>query len=509
MASIEATDATSLPLPPLAAAAARFDEHGTPERVLYADGAAPLPERLAHGEVLVRMLAAPVGEDDLNRVATPLAVLNDFPPFNRTANKWEPTALPATGGGEGVGIVIATAKNVPTLHDCPLEVKDWVVVRPDARLAPLGTWSTLVVADASRLLKVDPSLMPVAHLANASALATAYRLLEDYGSLRPGDAIIQNAAELPTGQAVIQLCKLLKIRTVNLVADDDNFDGVKATLMEMGATHVYRDNAAVFEQLSAAPLSLRVAYDALGGEAGRRLAVALRPGASLVLHSLHSGAIPKLAPSLLMYQLISLHGFSLPQWVSEHGTESYLQMLNGIGELAKGGKLDLHTRSVDLAALTAAGGDPQGLVRALIAHKGIGGGGRERITFHLGEERDASEMYFELQAKVRELLAAQGEVDDEVAAAAAVAPPPAAVSASPKRPKASERWGDAAEMLRELKLEMYVKAFEEEEMTSLELLEEIVERADGERELVDALKEMGIKKMGHRQAIVGAVVGKI
>ena len=94
MASIEATDATSLPLPPLAAAAARFDEHGTPERVLYADGAAPLPERLAHGEVLVRMLAAPVGEDDLNRVATPLAVLNDFPPFNRTANKWEPTALP-------------------------------------------------------------------------------------------------------------------------------------------------------------------------------------------------------------------------------------------------------------------------------------------------------------------------------------------------------------------------------------------------------------------------------
>ena len=153
----------------------------------------------------------------------------------------------------------------------------------------------------------------------------------------------------------------------------------------------------MFEQLSAAPLSLRVAYDALGGEAGRRLAVALRPGASLVLHSLHSGAIPKLAPPLLMYQLISLHGFSLPQWVSEHGTESYLQMLNGIGELAKGGKLDLHTRSVDLAALTAAGGGPQGLVRALIAHKGIGGGGRERITFQLGEERDASEMYFELQ----------------------------------------------------------------------------------------------------------------
>ena len=62
--------------------------------------------------------------------------------------------------------------------------------------------------------------------------------------------------------------------------------------------------------------------------------------------------------------------------------------------------------------------------------------------------------------------------------------------------------------LRELKLEQYIEQFEEEEMTSLELLEEIVSRADGERELMDALKEMGVKKMGHRQAIISAVAQK-
>ena len=42
-------------------------------------------------------------------------------------------------------------------------------------------------------------------------------------------------------------------------------------------------------------------------------------------------------------------------------------------------------------------------------------------------------------------------------------------------------------------------------MTSIDLLEEIVSRTDGERELMDALKEMGVKKMGHRQAIVSAM----
>jgi len=32
---------------------------------------------------------------DLLRVQTPLTVLNDFPPFNRTNNKWEAATLPA------------------------------------------------------------------------------------------------------------------------------------------------------------------------------------------------------------------------------------------------------------------------------------------------------------------------------------------------------------------------------------------------------------------------------
>eukprot|EP00965_Chrysotila_dentata_P186333 6152594-Pleurochrysis_carterae.AAC.1 len=75
--------------------------------------------------------------------------------------------------------------------------------------------------------------------------------------------------------------------------------------------------------------------------------------------------------------------------------------------------------------------------------------------------------------------------------------------------RASARWRDATEMLRDLDLPQYIAQFEEEEMTSLSLLEDIASRADGERELVEALKEMGVKKMGHRQAIVGAVLGRV
>ena len=107
-------------------------------------------------------------------------------------------------------------------------------VLPDARMRPAGSWSTLCVADSARLLKVPAQLLPTQHFACSRALCTAYRLLEDYGNLRPGDTIIQNCSDLPVGQAVIQLCNMLKIRTINLVTDDDGFERTKELLMELG-----------------------------------------------------------------------------------------------------------------------------------------------------------------------------------------------------------------------------------------------------------------------------------
>lgn len=508
--NIEATGTTSQPLPPLSASAIRFDAHGPAEEVLYVERECAMPEKLGHGEVLVHMLAACVTDEDLLRVQTPLTVLNNFPPFNRTNNKWEEVPLPATAGVEGVGIVIATAKNVPLLKEHALEVKDWVVVRPEARRKPVGCWSTMCVVDSSMLVKVPAHLMPVSHLACSRSLCTAYRLLEDFGGLRPGDTIIQNAADLPVGQAVVQLCHMLKIRSINLVPDDASFDKVKAQLVELGASHVLRDNGRLGEFVEAlGQMMPRLAIDALGGEAGKRMSVALRPGGQLVMYSLQSGSVPVITPSLLMYQQISLHGFSLPQWVDENGVDAYREMLDTIGELVKAGSLQLATRDVHISSL-----DGAKLAEALSAHRvPLPGGVRARSVLVLGDEATASEVYFELQANIRALYGADEPAAAGHGAAApaatAAAPRPVAASLSAQRPRASERWADAAAMLADLSLSQYASAFEEEEMTSMELLEDIVSRGDGEKELMDALKEMGIKKMGHRQAIVGAVVGKL
>jgi len=498
---IEATDGSAVRLPPLTATAVSFAEHGVPEDVLALEAELQLPAQLVHGEVLVQWLACCMHDEDLVRVATPLSVLNDYPPFNRTGNKWEVTKLPAVAGGEGVGVVVATARNVPHLQSGALDVGDWVVALPDSRLAPIGTWTTLSACDAARLLKVPKGMMPLRQLACARSLCTAYRLLEGYGALKPGDTIIQNGAELPTGQAVIQLCKLLKIRTINLVADDAAFEVTQGLLKGLGATLVLRDDANLMGLLSSVAGEVpRLGLDALGGEHGKRMAMALRPEASLVVYALQHAKLPSLPPSLLLYQQISLHGFSLAQWVSDEGPEAYLAMLEAISQLVGAEKLGVVTRAVLATELS-----PATLRAALGSHRALGtdGAPRQRSLFVWGDEASAAELGFELREALK---AAEAEADAEAPpgpgtpAAAAAAAAAAAV-----KPRASERWSDSSAMLKELGLAQYTEQFVEEEMTSIELLEEIVSRGDGERELMDALKEMGVKKMGHRQTIVNAV----
>ena len=520
---MQASDDTSTYLPPLSTTAVVYDKNGPPEEVLYVDKARRLPEKLAHGEVLVHMLAACVSDEDLLRAQTSLSILNDFAPFNRTANKWEDVELPAVAGVEGVGIVLATAQNVPSLSKYALEVKDWVLAMPDARKAPIGCWGTLCVCDSSRLLRVPAQLLPLPHYACSRSLCTAYRLLEDYGNVKPGDTIIQNGADLPVGQAIIQLCKLLKIRTINLVPDDPSFEHVKEMLLKLGGTMVLKDTSNVVAFLKDLGAEMpRLAVDGLGGEAGRRLAIALRPSGTLVVHSMANGQVPQLSPSLIMYQQISLHGFNLPLWVADNGPEAYVAMLEAISQLVRDEKLNLITRTLSVAELTQTT-----LLEALSSHKGgesTYGKYRERTILQFGDEASANDMYFELQAAIRKLAeeaggesmpapaatgSAAAAAGASAAGASAALPTVAGGTRGTQKPRASERWADSSAMLTELGLEMYISRFVEEEMTSIELLEEIVSRGDGEKELMDALKEMDIKKMGHRQAIVGAVVGKL
>lgn len=160
-----------------------------------------------------------------------------------------------------------------------------------------------------------------------------------------------------------------------------------------------------------------------------------------------------------MYQQISIYGFNLAQWTSEHGKDAYLQMLRTLAELVSAERLKVFTKTLPIAELN---GDS--LTRALASHRAKQDSTtfRERTVIVFGDEVGATRMYFELNEQIRALDLGEDEI-------AGVPLPSGALQASRGSGKASTRWEDAQALLMHLNLEQYIDAFVEEEMTSIQV----------------------------------------
>ena len=131
-------------------------------------------------------------------------------------------------------------------------------------------------------------------------------------------------------------------------------------------------------------------------------------------------------------------------------------------------------------------------------------------TVLLGDEAGASELY-ELQEQIRTLREPPPTAGVDFAAAALRVYPAKSWRSAGRRRRAGPG-GGALGRTRARCGGVEAGAVHRDVRgggdTSIEPFCDIGGRADGEKELTEALKEMGIKKMGHRQAIVGAVMGK-
>lgn len=138
--------------------------------------------------------------------------------------------LPTVPGDEGVGDVVEIGNRVGTV-----DVGDRVII--SSRL--LGTWQLYGIYNEREVHIVTPKLpIPEASMLSI-APCMAYRMIKDFVNVQPGDTIIQNAANSPCGQCIIQLCKRWGIKTVNVVANHCEYEQVKEHLLSLGADFVY------------------------------------------------------------------------------------------------------------------------------------------------------------------------------------------------------------------------------------------------------------------------------
>lgn len=309
----------------------KYHATGQPEKVLKLE-TEKLPQ-VGDNDVLVGFLAAPINPADLNMV-------EGVYPIGPKA--------PAVGGNEGVAEVLAVGSKVKGIA-----VDDWVIPAKPG----FGTWRTHAVAPESSLLKVKKDIKPEYAAAIAVNPCTAYRLLNDFADLKPGDVIIQNGANSAVGQAVIQLAAQREVKTINIIRDRPDLGDTVERMKSYGAYMVVTEDklgTPAFHRLISDLPKPKLGLNCVGGTSATEIARVLEKDSTLVTYGGMSRKPVQVPTSLLIFRNIQLRGFWLSRWVEEHSAEERLAMINTCWDLVKSKRLRMWAERYPLEDFAAA-----------------------------------------------------------------------------------------------------------------------------------------------------------
>jgi mitochondrial enoyl-[acyl-carrier protein] reductase / trans-2-enoyl-CoA reductase len=266
----------------------------------------------AGDEVVIALEAAPITGSDLSTVAGVYGTLPE---------------LPAVGGFEGVGRVVAAGPDVKHLKVGDLTLMpalqpSWVerVKTREGWLRPLPEGDVGQLA----MLAINP--------------ATAYLLLKEYKPLAAGDWVIQNGANSPVGRALIAIAKRRGIRTVNVVRRPE----VVAEVEALGGDVVLVDGPdlaqRVAEATGQAPIGL--AIDMVGGESTQHLMDTLADGGTLVFYAVVSRQPLQGSVFRVVFNDLSIRGFWLLTWFKTATDEQLVTMYAELAEMVAKGEIE-------------------------------------------------------------------------------------------------------------------------------------------------------------------------
>eukprot|EP01126_Amoeba_proteus_P010080 TRINITY_DN1390_c0_g1_i6.p1 TRINITY_DN1390_c0_g1~~TRINITY_DN1390_c0_g1_i6.p1 ORF type:complete len:358 (+),score=64.47 TRINITY_DN1390_c0_g1_i6:239-1312(+) len=311
---------------PSTATVARYTKNGPPKTSVRLETESLSP---ATGkQVTIQMLFAPINPADINMIEGTYAI--------------QP-ALPSVGGNEGLGKVVAVGDSVSKL-----KVGDYVI----PNTAGFGTWRTAATVEEDSLLNVTAApYIPEEYLACLSVNpATAFRLLKDFVELKEGDVVIQNGANSMVGMSVIQLAHDLGVKTVNIIRAGDNFNEKSELMKKYGAYAVVTpedSRSREFRKMLSEIPQPKLALNCVGGETATEMARILGKGGVMVTYGGMSYKPVTVPTAPFIFNDITLKGFWMSRWYSEHNDTERKELFNRLIHLVQEEKLRIWTENHD------------------------------------------------------------------------------------------------------------------------------------------------------------------
>jgi NADPH:quinone reductase-like Zn-dependent oxidoreductase len=262
--------------------AAMIKAFGEPTEVLELVDV-PEPTGPAAGEVLVGVEYAPINMNDLYLIQGAFPVR---------------PSLPSIVGNEGVGRVLAVGSGVEHI-----KVGDRVLI-------PLYAfcWRERLVLPAGGLFSL-PDADPLQLAMLGINPPTASLLLDEAPDLKPGDWVVQNAANSGVGRSLIAIAKVRGMKTINLVRRPELIPELEA----IGGDLVVVDEDGVLDRIRAAVGNGRVplAIDGVSGNSSAVIAGALSAYGIFVIYAFMGGGPVAINPFDLIVKRIVVKGFFL------------------------------------------------------------------------------------------------------------------------------------------------------------------------------------------------------
>jgi NADPH:quinone reductase-like Zn-dependent oxidoreductase len=141
---------------------------------------------------------------------------------------------------------------------------------------------------------------------------TAYLMLHQIVAPKPGQWVIQNAANSGVGHCLIRLARLAGVKTINIVRREE----LVAPLRAFGGDVVLTDGLDLAARVRAAigEAALPLAIDAVGGSGTQRLARCLSDGGTVVNYGMLSGEPCIVDGRETVFRDVKLQGFWLRRW---------------------------------------------------------------------------------------------------------------------------------------------------------------------------------------------------
>ncbi|MFF7240228.1 zinc-binding dehydrogenase [Streptomyces collinus] len=295
---------------------------GEPTDVLQLESR-PVPPPNA-GQALIRVKATPVHASDLHVLRGRYGFSPEFP---------------AVGGYmECVGLVEALGPDTEARTVGERVVVAAIPAVPGPPVA--GTWQEHLVADARRLLPVTDQLSDSTACQLAVNPLTALLLVTRELGVQPGEWLLQTAAGSTVGRLVIQLCRYLGIRTINVVRRRAAVEEIEAF---GGDEVICTEDEDLVQRVAeiAGPAGVHKAVDCVAGPVGAQVSQALAPGGELVVYGALSThrqtdpaalTIPLQARSVI-YETKTVRGFWLNRWFGTAAPETVLHALARVRDL--------------------------------------------------------------------------------------------------------------------------------------------------------------------------------